>query len=235
MKSTSTFICIFMIVVSFSFSYQTTKNLNIPAEGIKEFRIECGAGLLKVIGQETLNEIQVEAEIKLKGRSEDKAEEFMNRRLELSLEKHGQKAVLISQFKNRFPRISFKTQIINLTVLVPARLNLDIEDGSGSMTISDIKGNVDIDDGAGELEITNIQGNVRIDDGSGDIDITDIKGSVWVDDGSGTLNISHVGQSVFIDDGSGSIYIDDVEGDVTIEDDGSGKLHVKNVKGRVRK
>lgn len=230
------------IVVLFSTgiagTYQETRNLSLPAENISHLKIDCGAGFLKVQGDPDLTEIQVTAEIELRNVDRDKAPKILDKYLDLSLRKHGSSAILISDFDHSGSFFSAlfgdHSQItIDLTVKVPQKLGIDVDDGSGFIEISQTNGDLEIDDGSGDLTIRNAVGDIEIDDGSGGILIKDITGKVEIDDGSGEINISGIKGDVRVDDGSGSIIIDDVDGNVIIEDDGSGGVHIANVTGKI--
>jgi DUF4097 and DUF4098 domain-containing protein YvlB len=234
-KSKITFLALFVFCLSIAFSFEKTENLSLSADGIDMLVIDCGSGFLYVTGEESLRSIEVEAEIIVKGKSEKDIDDYVKDNVKLELKKQGNKAVLASMFKQPFPRINFRTRVINLTVRVPKNLDVEVDDGSGEMRIEHIDGNLRIDDGSGEITIRDILGDVVIDDGSGTIDVRNVTGSVEVDDGSGTIRVSDIGKNVKVSDGSGSIYIDGVEGDVTIREDGSGSLSIKNVNGSVIK
>lgn len=253
MKVKALLLAVLFLFTSFVFPYESTKKLSLPSQGIEKLDVDCAAGFLKVYGIEGLAKIEVTAEIIVKGKKVRDEEEFVRENIELSLEKRGNKAVLISKFKQPFPYISFRTKVINLTVNVPKNINLqiddssgsmrvedingqlDIEDSSGSIYIADIKGNVDIDDSSGDIEAISISGYLSVDDGSGRIDVKGVVGDVSIDDGSGSIHVNNIGGSVTVSDGSGSINIDGVEKDVIIRDDGSGGVKIRNVKGNIRK
>ncbi|NIT57710.1 MAG: hypothetical protein GWN00_16210, partial [Aliifodinibius sp.] len=78
----------------FSADYSETRELKLAGEGIEQIVIDCGAGFLKLSGEKGLQTIQVSAEILARGIDKDDFEKFMRRNVELSLEKHGSKAVL---------------------------------------------------------------------------------------------------------------------------------------------
>lgn len=253
MKVKILFLAILFLCASFVFPYEGVKKLSLPAQGIEKLDIDCSAGFLKVYGIEGLTKIEVTAEIIVEGKRVDDEEEYIRENMELSLEKRGTKAVLISKFKKSFPHISFRTRLINLTVNVSKNINMKIDDSSGIMSVEDINGQLDIDDSSGDIYIKDIQGDVDIDDSSGDVEAIAISGSFSIDDGSGGIDVKGVGGNVFIDDGSGSIYVNDVGGSVTvsdgsgsinidgvekdviIRDDGSGGLKIRNVRGNIRK
>jgi DUF4097 and DUF4098 domain-containing protein YvlB len=223
------------LCVSMAFSFDKVKNLSLSADGIEKLEIDCGAGYLYLSGDSSLESIEVEAEIIVKGKSERDAEKYIEENVKLELKKRGSRAVLISNFDDSRFWDNFRTRVINLKVRIPKNMDLYIDDGSGEMKVEQIIGRVEIDDGSGEIRISGIQGDVSIDDGSGTIEVTDVFGNLYIDDGSGTIEVRDVDQNVRVDDGSGSIYIDGVGGDVIIEDDGSGSLKIKNVKGKVIK
>ena len=218
-----------------AFSFEKMERMSLSADGIDKLVIDCGSGFLHVAGEESLRSIEVEAEIIVKGKNDKDIEDYVKDNVKLELKKQGNRAVLVSMFKNQFPNMSFRERVINLTVTLPKDMDVEVDDGSGEVKIGQINGNIQIDDGSGEIIIRDIQGDVDIDDGSGTIDVRDVTGSVTVDDGSGTIKVTDIGENVKVSDGSGSIYIDGIEGDVIIKNDGSGSVSIQNVKGKVVK
>lgn len=248
------FVLLFAFACVNGFPFQEEKTLNLDAAGIKGLEIDCGAGSLKVNGSEGSNTIEVSAMIVLKGIDEDDIKSYIKDNVTLTLEKKGDRAVLVSKIDSSFTSL-FKTRaaLIDLKVNIPAKLklaiddgsgsievsgisgNVEIEDGSGSMVVNGIGGNLEIDDGSGSIVVQNVGGNVAVEDGSGEMKLEKIKGNVDVDDNSGTIKIYGIGGSVIVDDGSGGIYIDGVEKDVYIKNAGSGSLNIENVKGKIKK
>ncbi|HGY55754.1 MAG TPA: hypothetical protein ENK44_08640 [Caldithrix abyssi] len=252
----------FLILTTLSFAFaaaadlKETRLLTLSAENIDLLEIDCGAGFLKINGQKDANEIVVKAEIFIDVNDMDDFEEILKKNLRLELKQKGSKAVLEAGFDNDGSFFGALTSAsvnkrIDLTIELPEHLNLSIDDGSGTMSIRNIKGNVAIDDGSGSIEVLDSGGKVKIDDGSGSIDLRHIGGSVDIDDGSGEiicddidgdcniedgsgdLTVMNVTGDVTIDDGSGSIEIDTVQGDVIIEDDGSGSVSITGVSGKI--
>lgn len=243
------FAIVFLAIVATA--SDSIRMLELPKDGIDVMDIECEAGYLKVYGIPNLDKIEVKAEIDVDIRDDKDRNDFIQRRVQLSLEKRGNRAVLTSRIDNYsfFDRHSQ----INLTVRIPQRMNLKVEDGSGFIEMRDVDGNVMIDDGSGGIDAANITGEVvisdgsgsielrdisgfvEVDDGSGEIKIENVRGDLTVDDGSGSMRISKVTGNVVVSDGSGSIYIEEVDRDVTIREDGSGGLSIHDVKGKVTK
>jgi hypothetical protein len=227
--------------------YTEVRNLELDASGLSTVFIEAGAGAMVVTGVRGSNEVVVVATITVDSGDVDEAPGFVEKRLYLDLERDGDRAVLKAGFR---PGWGWDGDAaVDLDVRMPAELALEIDDGSGPITIDGISGAVRIDDGSGPIELTRTgdveiddgsgsirlenTGAVKIDDGSGSITIVRAAGDVYVEDGSGTIEIRGVQGSVTVDDGSGDIEIDDVEHDLIIEEEGSGSLRYTNVRGVV--
>jgi DUF4097 and DUF4098 domain-containing protein YvlB len=220
---------ILLLITQFAFARNEIsfeKELNIDVSNSSNIFIDIGAGSLKLRGA-NVDEISVTAKIYSKEYSSlEKLKTVFNDKMELSLV-HKNSTVILKSLnkKNQFsfsnPNIS-----VDLDVLIPKGLKVEIDDGSGSMTIADINNSLEIDDGSGSITIKNIVGNVLIDVCCGNSNLTNIDGNVTIDDGSGTININHVSGDISIDDGSGSIIINNLQGKFNLEDDGSGSIRV---------
>lgn len=257
MKKITLFAAIFLLSLAMAQGAESRETLTLATAGLKALAIDCGAGSLKVQGQEGLERIEVGAILRLGGIGQAELKDFRKEHVVLKLERTGDKAVLTARIKDHFSLEKLfaggLNAAIDLDVRLPRRLALDVEDGSGDAEIrsvdgglelmdgsgdvrlEDIRGDVDIEDGSGDLRLGKLGGRVTIEDGSGDIEIDDAGGAVTIEDGSGSIDIRNVLGPVAVDDGSGDIAIDGVAGDVAIEEAGSGGLEIRNVRGRVKK
>ena len=249
MRLKISFLVMLFLFTSIAFPSEQVKKLSLSAKGISVMDIDCGAGFLKVYGREGLKEIEVKAEIVVKGGS---VKSVIKKYIKLSLKKRGRSAVLVSQVDWNGASSLFKSAVINLTVTVPKNMDLIVDDGSGSLEIKDITGDLKVDDASGSMEIEDITGNLEVEDGSGSMKIEKISGDVDIDDGSGKLEARDIQGYISIKDGSGTIYVRDIGGNVTVRDgsgsiningveknvnilrSGSGGLNIKNVKGTVK-
>lgn len=224
-------ILLVLIFTVFGFGYEGEEKLVLPVEGVSQLDIDCGAGYLKVHGEEGLDRIEVMATVVFRG---DREQEWVKDRIELSLEKHGSRAYLKSKIKTKGLLGIFKSNNarIDLDVRMPRKLSLDVDDGSGMIVMTSIEGDIKLNDGSGSLEIKDVGGNIKLDDGSGSIEIVDVKKNVRIVDGSGEMVVKSIGGDLKIDDGSGSLVVAHVEGDVIV-DDGSGSCHISHIKGMV--
>ena len=247
------FIVMAMFAVSLSHAgsehYTEVRDLELDASGLSEIFIDAGAGAMVINGDESSDVIVVVATIVVDSDDPEEAVKFIENRLHLELTSDGERAELMVGFN---PGWGWGGEArVDLDVRIPARLDLEIDDGSGPVKIRDVTGSVRIDDGSGAIEVANSgavdiddgsgsislenTGAVKVDDGSGSITIVAAAGDVYVEDGSGTIDIQRVGGSVTVDDGSGDIQIDDVEQNLVIEEEGSGSLRYTNVRGSVQR
>jgi hypothetical protein len=205
--------------------YEEVRNMDLDVDGISQLSIKAGAGSMDVTGVSGLDKISVKATVVVPDTDEDDALKVIEKKMTLTLDKKGSEARLNAWFDGNDAHIV-------LEVSVPQGLSVNIDDGSGSIDVTDVAGDVTIDDGSGSIDVDNVA-NLKIDDGSGSIDVDNVSGDVSIVDGSGSISVDHVMGSVTIDDGSGSIKVSDVEKDVIIVDDGSGSLTITDVRGKV--
>jgi len=231
--------------------FEKTQVLTLPAEGIAKLEVTAGAGFLRVSGVEGGRAVEVKAGIVVSGVDDKDMEEYIKDHVEFELRKSGQAAVLVGRIRDHGFSFIPRDARVDLTVTVPKALAVEIDDGSGELTVSDISGGLRvkdgsgsigiknivgdlwIDDGSGEIEVDGVQGNVDIIDGSGETDVRDVTGDLSIDDGSGGITLRKIGGNVTVEDGSGSLEIDDVGKDVRIRHKGSGGVDIRNVKGKV--
>jgi len=207
-----------------------TQHESFRAQGVSTARFETGAGSLTIIGSRTTSSIDVSADYRAGSVSQKDAQRILEN-LRLTMEVRGETFFLKSEQLNNWNWGD--SGRIDLTITLPSTIRLDVDDGSGSITIREVDRDVKIEDGSGEIEVEGIRGNLVIDDGSGSITVRDVDGSIDIEDGSGGIDVSHVSGSVRIEDGSGSIDVNDVNGDLVVPHDGSGSIHFSMVQGRV--
>lgn len=234
MKKFSGIFLSFLLAGGFLFSYEENRDLKLSSGGLQELVIDCGAGSLKVKGDKGAESIEVRATIHLGNVKRSHEKEFLEKYIRLSLKKEGNRGVLKSHVKShsKFLGLRTKNVYIDLEVIMPADLRLDIHDGSGAISVRQVAEDVKIDDGSGSLEVVDCGGMLFIDDGSGEIVVKGIKGNMKIHDGSGELLVENAGGNVTIHDGSGGIRVMGAAGDVKI-DDGSGSMRLTDIGGSV--
>ncbi|MBT8143680.1 MAG: DUF4097 family beta strand repeat protein [Gammaproteobacteria bacterium] len=200
--------------------YTRDLDREIDARGVESLKIDAGAGLLRVSGRKNQKTIEVRARACA-------TDENMLDEVDWAIEKRGNRAAMSVDLPyhddDHWARL-------DLVVTVPAGLDLDIDDSSGSIRIDNV-GAVRLDDGSGSIEIDGVAGPLRINDSSGSITIDNVQGSVDLDDSSGSIDIADVSGDVAISDSSGSINARHVRGTVDVRRDSSGGISVADVGG----
>lgn len=204
-------------------SYHSQQTLAITAQKLNALDIKTGAGALVIEGDENATEIIVVADIYTKNSDLDN--------VEFTLTESGKSAYLVAKIdSNGFWH--GESPHIDIKIILPSQLKLNIDDGSGAIEISNIDAQVEVNDGSGELTIKNVKNDLKINDGSGGIYISEVIGNLNIKDGSGEISINDLDGDLDIDDGSGSIFVNGVSGDANIKD-GSGELTIRSVEGFV--
>ena len=234
--------CVVQVNASSSESAQSeNQQLFVSGSGIKKLSVESQAGDLRIIGKADQTQIEVSAKLYYQDKSQ----------VQLSLESKGDHAVLMAKTDGKcFGICTGESPLIDLEVTVPASLLLDLDDGSGNISISGMTADMVIDDGSGDIQlhggasvkledgsggiqISNLSGSLNLIDGSGSIEVQQVAGDVTINDGSGEINVRNVGGTVRISDGSGSISVQQA-GSFILEQDGSGEVEIKDIKGEVK-
>jgi hypothetical protein len=213
------------------YDYQEERELALDAGGLEFLRIDAGAGSLAVRGVDGSGQIEVRATVLVSGAEGDKARDFIEKSMVLSLDRAGNNAELVADFKDGMG-FGNDRGAIALDIRLPTGINVDIDDGSGSIEVRGTESALLINDGSGSITVSDVA-DVRIDDGSGSIDLKDVSGDVHIDDGSGSIKVSRVAGNIVVDDGSGSINVADVQGSFKVVDAGSGSVNYRDVAGDV--
>lgn len=204
------------------------RTLSMATDRISAIELNTGAGSLVVNGTSG-DEIVVHATVVSDDYSDMEAfTSAFESKMKFSIERQSEYALLTAKArKSMFNNPDIQ---INLEVSVPKGLDVMIDDGSGSIKVSNLDGELTIDDNSGSVVVKNINNNVNIDDGSGSLSVEGVTGNLVINDGSGSVEMKNIGGSVEIEDGSGSIHAKIIGGDFTL-DDGSGDVVIKELSG----
>lgn len=224
--------------------FEATRSGSVSASGARQLLVEAGAGSLRVTGRPGLSEVRVS------GRACASSQDLLDR-LDFDIDRAGGGVrVATREIEMRGWSSDDRYARLDLVIEVPAGIDAEIhdgsgsaeiaslgetsiEDGSGELLVEDIRGLLQIHDGSGELTVRNVEGDVVIEDGSGEIDIADVRGSATVEDGSGEIRVRGVGRNLRVADSSGGIDVDTVRGDFVVTDDSSGGISHRAVSGNV--
>jgi DUF4097 and DUF4098 domain-containing protein YvlB len=195
------------------------RSVTVPVGGTSSVRIVAGAGSLSVRGKSGLTEITAQGTAYALKESHLDQVEFVTRT-------SGGEIIVEARTEPSGSRF-------DITVEVPESFMVEIDDGSGHISVRDVAG-VTVTDGTGDIDVDGVSGDAVIkDDGSGDVIIENVTGSVRIgSDGTGNIAVEGVGADVEItDDGSGGITASDVDGSFRIGADGSGNIVARDIRG----
>jgi hypothetical protein len=224
--------------------FEAARSASVSAAGARQLIVEAGSGSLRVEGRPGISEVRV------RGRACASSQELLEQ-LDFDADQSGGTVrVRTHEVENDGWRGERRYARLDLVVEVPAGIDAEIRDGSGSAEIlslgatritdgsgsllaEDIRGLLDIQDGSGAVTVRNVEGDLVIEDGSGEIEIADVGGSATIEDGSGEIRARGVGRNLRIADSSGGIDVDTVRGDFVVTDDSSGGIQHRGVSGRI--
>lgn len=230
MKSASVFAAAALLIAAPAFAdfdweeckYKEARNLSTPSAGVSRVVIHAESGSLTVEGRANAPQIAV------LGQACTSDEDFLPR-MTLIARKVGTEVHITADIPEKTVIFGFFQARLDFSVVLPAGLPVEIDDGSGWIKVSNT-GPTEIDDGSGSIDARGIRGELRINDGSGEIDVREVAGNVEIEDNSGEITVRNITGNVEIEDGSGAISVRDISGLVRIPDDGSGSITIENVK-----
>lgn len=206
--------------------HEKTIDLNLDVSNAEILAVIAKSGKLVVQGDSGSDEVII------KGRACASSEEWLE---ESTIEaRSGEQAKISVELPDTgsvWSLLGDRYAFIDLELVVPDDLELDIVDSSGSMRIDDV-GVLSIKDSSGSITIEN-SGALRLKDSSGSMKFSGINGDVTiVSDSSGSISGWDIDGSVLVKkDSSGSMKFEDVSGDVIIERDSSGGIAAYGVGG----
>lgn len=112
------------------------------------------------------------------------------------------------------------------TLEIPDNLSVNINTGSGDVTVDGVALDIKSNTGSGDLILTGVKGDLNFNTGSGDIEISQADGEIHLNTGSGNVRASQGSGNYQINAGSGDIRLDQLKGDFSINT-GSGNVSAK--------
>ncbi|MEZ4320973.1 MAG: DUF4097 family beta strand repeat-containing protein [Myxococcota bacterium] len=198
-----------------------TVEVSVPLDDETSIELFQGRGDTVIVGQET---DAVVLRVTLLGPADPSDDEAAFAALRVDAVDDGTRIVAESGIDAQAPRYGLQTELI-----VPVGFGIDLEDGSGDLSIRNV-GTLRVRDDSGDLFASRITGDVSIDDGSGDLELNEVVGNVAISDGSGVLRVASVVGDVAIVDDSGDVFVHDVAGDVFVND-ASGDVDLSEITG----
>ncbi|NTS76823.1 DUF4097 family beta strand repeat protein [Catenovulum sp. SM1970] len=224
-----------VVVIGHDKDMQTqTHEKTYQAADVQQVNINAGAGSLAITGADT-NQIKLSA-VLYSGSGQVEVVD------NLTVKQNGDTVEINSKVWQPFQNSWQEAERIDLKLVVPNSVSLDISDDSGDIVIRNMKNSITVVDGSGSIELDEIQGNVNIEDGSGDIELLNVSGRLNIEDGSGSIELVAIDGQINIEDASGdvdvknassNIKINDLSGDIKLSDV-AGKAEISDASGDIK-
>lgn len=121
----------------------------------------------------------------------------------------------------------FKT---SLTVHVPTRSNLNVNNRNGSVEVSGLTGDQNLTNAFGEVTLQNISGRVQIRNRNDRVIVEDITGATEIVNEFGNVEGRRINGSVGVRDRNATVELDEIKGDAKVSN-AFGSTSAKNIQG----
>ncbi|MEM1121557.1 MAG: hypothetical protein AAGJ18_13995 [Bacteroidota bacterium] len=75
------------------------------------------------------------------------------------------------------------------TLMVPDGLDLEVNSGTGSLSIAGVEADLDANSGTGSISITDMEGRFDVNSGTGDLELENVKGKFDLNSGTGDVMV----------------------------------------------
>ena len=229
--------------------YEEMEQKTISVEGEKLLVIITKSGDILVTGEDGRDEISLRLVKKVKADDAEEAEKLASMmelevtrddtvlRISTEYPRQGrEKRSLLSYLFDRYPKMKME-----LVLLVPAELALEVETASGDVAVEEMQGEIDITAASGDIKVENAGGNVIVHVASGDIDVTGMGGSAKLVSASGDVEGRDIAGECIVNTASGDIELSNLDGDLEMRPvtgdasiDGVGSVDYSGMSGSGR-
>ena len=179
------------------------------------------------------DQIVVDVKKTVRAGSKDEADR-LERNFTFSIQPEGKKYRIASNRDDGFtgpgvPRQRLKS---SLTILVPKRSTVHLENRNGRILLQDLTGNQNIVNRYGDVDVRNVEGELRLENRNGSITAEDITQAVSIENRYSNTTVKNVGGDLMIQTRNGSVDVSGVKGSVTV-DNRYAPISIENVAGQV--
>lgn len=116
----------------------------------------------------------------------------------------------------------------NWDLELPDNISLNINTGSGDLSIAELQADVKTNLGSGDIDIHNVKGDLNFNTGSGNIELHKFEGEIRLNTGSGDIRAEGGSGSFSFNAGSGNIKLIKLNGDFSMNT-GSGNIKAEDL------
>lgn len=222
---------------------EESKTLKVDAKESVILSVDDDAGDVSIVGAD-VEAVEVKIVKTGYGSNDARAEEAL-KGIKYELKQNGNKITFTYKLDGRQTR---EVNTVDLIVTVPTETVVDIENGFGTVDVSDVKGTVDISSDFGDVTVQNIEGALTLDNSSGEITISNVDAGsqdVQITADFGKITLEKVnGKDININSSSGSLTLTNVRatgeifsnsdfGNVTIDNGSAASTTIESSSGKV--
>ena len=111
---------------------------------------------------------------------------------------------------------------------IPDNVKININTGSGNLTIDQVNTEIRSNSGSGEVMLTAVKGDLDFNTGSGNVELEQVDGEISINVGSGNIRANSGTGNFSFNAGSGNIRLSDLKGDFDMNV-GSGSIQAKSL------
>lgn len=243
------FIACFGSICEASSWHEETSRKTIALEGERKLIINTKSGDVIVTGEKGAVGISLEMVKKVKAEDEEEAKRLISL-MGIEIERDGDELLIKTKYperrrgkKNIFSYLlqRYSRMSIELEVVIPLEMELEVETASGDISVSNTTGAVEITAASGDVEASNVEGSLIIGVSSGSIDVSRVTGEAELRSSSGDVVARHIAGDADVSTASGDVELSDIGGSLDlrtvsgdVEVDGVGAIVYKGVSGSVR-
>jgi len=180
------------------------------------------------------DKVKITGEKRVSARDKDIEKEFLDE-MRLIVEERAGGLEIIAEYPEQHERDRrFRKRIKNFgimyTIEIPEKIDLEMENSFGGITLRSVSGTFNVRNGFGVLSADDLDGEIFLKNQFGALEAQDLKGNAEITNEHGELTIRTVSGSLEADNQFGEIRVEDIENSVEING-AHGSMIVKRIKG----
>jgi len=178
-----------------------------PDQNVEKAILESDTGSIKM-QPSTTGRDEVVGTMKTVAGAQAKADAiFNNSRIEFLEPEPGVVRTIIKSEKSGWDWVRFwkKFPKVDVLMLIPDGLELNISSGAGDITGNDLTAKIKVATGAGDIDLNDIKGSLKIATGAGDVELRRFEGSLSAATGAGDLVANGSFSEFSISTGAGDV------------------------------
>ncbi|HET9216284.1 MAG TPA: DUF4097 family beta strand repeat-containing protein [Terriglobia bacterium] len=162
--------------------------------------------------------------------SEEKLAEELSKDFNYSIVEEANRYRVISNYNRDDNRLRGRRFRTSLTVKVPKRSNVTINNRYGGVEISDITGDQHVENGFGPAVVSRIAGAVDIKNRNDRVVVEDVTGAAVIVNEFADVEVRRIGGRLELKDRNGNVEVEEVKGDADISNQ-FGSINLKDIQG----